>query len=222
MALIKCLECGNDVSDKASACPKCGAPVIRSSSGTASAENAPAKPAIPVSAQQPSPAVSPPSSPKLVKRSKPFLSTGRLLTWAFIVGGGWLAFKLLTGSSLVGAVQGPQAIVNERVELKEGNAMGYAFRLPSQRRIDVEVSAQPKNINVMLMTEEQWAKYQKVKGSLWGGQYQYTQGLSRQGVLTWSGSEILPAGSWRLVIERPSEALLFGDATSASVKITAH
>ncbi len=26
MALIKCLECGNDVSDKASACPKCGAP----------------------------------------------------------------------------------------------------------------------------------------------------------------------------------------------------
>jgi hypothetical protein len=27
MALIKCNECGNDVSDKAPACPKCGAPV---------------------------------------------------------------------------------------------------------------------------------------------------------------------------------------------------
>lgn len=27
MALVKCAECQNDVSDKAAACPKCGAPV---------------------------------------------------------------------------------------------------------------------------------------------------------------------------------------------------
>lgn len=27
MALIKCNECGNEVSDKANACPKCGAPI---------------------------------------------------------------------------------------------------------------------------------------------------------------------------------------------------
>jgi hypothetical protein len=27
MALIKCIECGADVSDKAAACPKCGHPV---------------------------------------------------------------------------------------------------------------------------------------------------------------------------------------------------
>ena len=27
MALIKCSECGNDVSDKAKACPNCGCPV---------------------------------------------------------------------------------------------------------------------------------------------------------------------------------------------------
>ena len=28
MALIKCLECGNNVSDKANACPNCGAPPV--------------------------------------------------------------------------------------------------------------------------------------------------------------------------------------------------
>jgi uncharacterized paraquat-inducible protein A len=28
MALIKCHECDNSVSDRANACPKCGAPVI--------------------------------------------------------------------------------------------------------------------------------------------------------------------------------------------------
>ena len=27
MALIKCTECGHEVSDKASACPKCGCPI---------------------------------------------------------------------------------------------------------------------------------------------------------------------------------------------------
>ena len=27
MALIKCTECGHDVSDKASVCPNCGCPI---------------------------------------------------------------------------------------------------------------------------------------------------------------------------------------------------
>ena len=31
MALIKCPECGNDVSDQAASCPRCGYPVQRSS-----------------------------------------------------------------------------------------------------------------------------------------------------------------------------------------------
>lgn len=30
MALIKCSECGTEVSDKASSCPKCGAPIAKS------------------------------------------------------------------------------------------------------------------------------------------------------------------------------------------------
>lgn len=36
MALIKCAECGNDVSDQAAACPKCGAPPRPGSSPQAS------------------------------------------------------------------------------------------------------------------------------------------------------------------------------------------
>lgn len=30
MALIKCVECGNDVSDRATACPHCGCPITES------------------------------------------------------------------------------------------------------------------------------------------------------------------------------------------------
>lgn len=38
MALIKCPECNNEVSDKAAACPKCGAPVAASGPAIAPAE----------------------------------------------------------------------------------------------------------------------------------------------------------------------------------------
>jgi len=215
MALIRCAECGNEISDKASACPRCGAPV---GSGVAPAPPpAPATPA-PSAPQQATSGLQPPPA----KPIKPFLTIGRLILWAFILGGGWLAFKMATGTSLVAAVRGPQVIVNERLQLKEGSAMGYGFTVPSPRQVDVEVSASPKNVDIMLMTEDQWAKYQKVHGSLFGGQFQYTRALSRQGVMTWSGSDVLPAGAWRVVVERPAEAILFGEATTVSVKITGH
>jgi hypothetical protein len=146
---------------------------------------------------------------------------------AVLVGGvllfcAYIAFRVLTGSSLEGALRGgPQTIVNESLQLKEGSAMSYGFLLPSRRRVDVKVSASPKNVNVMLMTDEQWLKYEKVRGSLWGGQFMYTRALSRQQILSWEGSDELPAGRWRIVIERPKEAILFGDPTNASVTIVA-
>ena len=34
MALVKCSECGKQVSDKASACPGCGAPISAAGAGT--------------------------------------------------------------------------------------------------------------------------------------------------------------------------------------------
>ncbi|RVS47000.1 zinc-ribbon domain-containing protein [Citrobacter freundii] len=33
MALIKCKECGEQVSDKAASCPKCGAPIAKKNKG---------------------------------------------------------------------------------------------------------------------------------------------------------------------------------------------
>ena len=33
MALIKCKECGHDISDKATTCPKCGCPIDNQSNG---------------------------------------------------------------------------------------------------------------------------------------------------------------------------------------------
>jgi len=208
MALVKCVECGNEVSDKATACPKCGAP-----------PSPPASTASPAGAVQ-SGTVPASSAPK---RRSPFVTVGRFFLWAFILGGAWLIYRLaLPGRSVEALVRGPQTIVDERVQLHEGDARGYGFSLPSARKVDVQVSANPKDINVWLMTESQWGTYQKVHGNLTGGRFEYMQGLSRAKILSWSGTDVLPQGSWRIVVERPREAVLFGDATNANVKIVGY
>ena len=81
----------------------------------------------------------------------------------------WLIFNVSTGSSVAGPVRGPQTLFNETITLDEGEAMGYGFTNTMDRRVEVSVAANPQAVNVMLMTEEQWAKYQKVRGKLFGG-----------------------------------------------------
>lgn len=208
MALTACGECGNQVSDKAVACPKCGAPVAeRRDTAHSAAASAPAG----LQAQSPATA------------KKRFFTAGRVIAWLFILlAGGLLLLRVGSGTRLAAAIAGPRTIVDERIELKEGEAQSYGFRLQDPEDVDVQVNAAPKKVNMMLMSEEQWAKYKKVHGSLWGGEFEYKKALSREGVLEWTGSELLPPGSWRVVVERPKESLLFGDSTAARVKVVVH
>jgi hypothetical protein len=134
----------------------------------------------------------------------------------------WYGYKIMYGgSSLRSAVAGPETIVNESRLLDEGEAMGYSFTLPTQRRVEVSIQASPKPVNVMLMRPDQWQEYQRVKGKLFGGRFTYVDALSAQGVTTFSNTTMLPEGSWAIVVERPQASLLFTDKTSAMVTIRA-
>ncbi len=152
-------------------------------------------------------------------KKKQGITASRVVLWSILLGLIFVFFKMKTGSSLAGAVTGPQTIVSETISLKEGQAMGYGFRIPSDRRVEVKVSANPKPVNVMLMTESQWAKYNEAHGSLFGGQYEYKQALSKKSVLQMGESDVLPAGSYRIVVERPQEALIFKKETAATISI---
>lgn len=219
MALISCSECGKQISDKAASCPSCGAPVTAAAAGGAAQAVAPATPG-PAPMAPAAPAVAQaPARPAATPPKKGGFGVGRIFLWGFILFGGWLAFKMATGSSVRGAVSGPQTLVNETIELKEGTAMGYGFTIPTDRRIEVRVNASPKPVNVMLMTEDQWAKYQNVHGKLFGGQFEYKRALSKQSVLQMSDSDVLPSGTYRVVVERAEEALFFKKATAATVTI---
>ena len=202
MALIKCSECGREVSDKAPACPQCGAPIDsgKDIAAIAAMDGPPPKP-----------------------RTRPaFIVLGLV-----VVAGLFLAYRAATNdkaapasAGLGGILRQPQKLASERFELKEGEAKMLTFTLRSDARVEVKVTAQPKNVDVMLMTAEDLEKYKKAKGKLFGGQYTYRQNLSRQGVLTMNETETLPAGTWAIVVQRPNESLLFGDNTVANLDVT--
>ena len=204
MALIECPECKKQVSDKAPTCPQCGAPI----------------------ATIPSP--SPTTTEPIKKRSgtHPFL----IVLIVLIVGISFWYWRASTNirvappsAGLSGLIRQPQKLVDERMELKEGQFFSSSFTLKSDARVQVQVDAAPKNVDVMLMTKEQYGKFQDVSsGNITGGQYTFKQGLSSKQVLQTDKTELLTAGDWVIVVMRPKEALLFQDATSANVAVTVY
>lgn len=211
MALVKCSECGREVSDKAAACPQCGAPV-------AARAASPAPPPAP-----PPPTVAPVAALGASGTSQHIVRfiIGMVVLFSIVGGVGYVVYAMKSGASLRGAVAGPQTVVSETLSLDEGSAMGFGFTLPTPRRVEVSVTATPRKVNVMLMNESDWEAYNKARGKLFGGKYTYRQALSRESVLNMKESDVLPAGSWRVVVERPVEDLFGAKATAATVTILA-
>jgi hypothetical protein len=205
MALIECGECSRQVSDKAPACPGCGAPVASAKVSSAVAT------ARPVAA--------------LPKKKGTLLP----LLLALLCGAGYLAYRANSGPAGSISPAGsppvfrqPEKVVSERVSLKEGEARMYSFTLQSAAKVGVKINANPKNVDVMLMTAADLNSYKNAHGKLFGGRYSYRKALSRQGILEMTESEVLPPGEWAIVVQRPDEDALFKHDTSASVDVTVY
>ena len=216
MALIKCGECGREISDKAQACPQCGAPV--SSAPVAATTSLP--PGVPANWRE---ELAELKSAK--KRTRPILVVALAATVAVVV----IIYRAATSekaappsAGLKAAFRQPQNLVKESISLKEGQAKMYQFELRSDARVEVQVRAKPKNVNVMLMTADELEKFKKALGELFGGQYTYRKALSAQAILNMKETEILPAGRWAIVVQRPQESVLFGDDTAATVDVTVY
>jgi hypothetical protein len=125
-------------------------------------------------------------------------------------------------AGLAGALREPKKVVSDRFSLKEGQAKSFSFNLNTDARIEVRVDASPKNVDVMLMTAADLRQFNQAMGKLFGGKYTYRQALSRQATMKMDQSEVLPAGAWAVVVQRPQEALIFGKETTVSVDVTAY
>ncbi len=200
MALIRCSECGKEVSDKAAACPNCGAPLDTNSQ--------------------------PPNLP--IRKRPSFFALALLGVLVILLGGGFLYWRATTSQSaappsagLAGALRESQTVVREKTELNEGAYKVYSFSLSSDSRIHVKVGADPQPVDVMLMGNDEAQKFSRVQGQLFGGQYTYRQALSSKHVLSMDKTEVLPRGSWAIVLLRPREHVLFQKSTAVNVVITA-
>jgi hypothetical protein len=207
MSLIECPECKKQISDKALMCPQCGVPITSISS---------TKP------------MSPPISKKRTTTSV-IKIVGIIGILVIIIGVSYLFWRAATSNraappsaGLFAALRQPKKVVDERLELEEGQFFYYSFTLRTDARVQVQVDAEPKHVDVMLMTKEEAEKFRQVSGSLFGGQYRYSQVLSSKQVLMMDKTEILPKGEWTIIVMRPSEGLLFWKGTSVNIIVNVY
>ena len=195
MAMIDCPECGKQISDKAPACPNCGVPV----SSVAQAKTPSSKGS---------------SLPRLI-------GFGLLIVLLFVL---WLENANNRGGGALASLIPPQPVklVNESIQLNEGQSMIYPFTLNRNAKVQVQINAEPKDVDVMLMTAVQAQRFKDVSGNLFGGDYTYTQELSGQHILTMDRTATLSPGEWSIVVMRPVEAILFHDTTAVQTVLTAY
>ena len=210
MALIECPECRNQISNKAPACPQCGVPIASTLSALTTETTA-------------SPEVSG-SAKKGFKIHPAFLVL--LVVAAAVIFWLWRSATsdraAPPSAGLSGALRQPDKLVDERIELNEGQSTFYSFRLRTDARVRVQVTAEPKNVDVMLMSKEDQEKFRQVAGKLFGGQYTYRQALSSKQILRMDKTEVVPEGEWSIVVMRPQESLLLREKTTANIVVTVY
>jgi hypothetical protein len=168
--------------------------------------------------------------PIVMKKQRSTLTTALGIVSLFvIVGLVYLFWNSVTNdksappnTGLIGAFRPAVKIVNERAQLNEGQSKIYSFTLRTDARVQVQVNAQPKNVDVMLMSPAQAQRFADVSGRIFDRNYTYNQSLSGLKVLTMDKTAVLSAGEWSIVVKRPVEAVLFQDPTDAQVTVTAY
>jgi len=206
MALIECRECKKQISDSASSCPQCGAPVTS------------------ISATEP---ITPHPSKK--RTTKRIILIPLVIILILIISVSYWFWRASTSdraappsAGLLAALRPSKKAVDERLELNEGQFVSYSFTLKTDARVQVKVDAEPKHVDVMLMTKEESDRFRKVSGKLFGGEYTYRQALSSKHVLRMDKTEVLPKGEWTIIVMRPLEALILQKATSVNIIVTAY
>ncbi len=204
MALIVCLECRKEVSDKAGKCPHCGAPI-----------------ASPTSAWRPAASGSP-----MKGRA---IRAARYVLFAAVLGAAWWIWQAATSgkraplsAGLTAAFRDPVKVADERVALKEGQHVSYPFALKTDSRVHVRVIATGDALDVMLMPRTEAERFRQAGGSLFGGQYAGRQDLSSRQVGWLDKTEVVTKGDWALVVMRPKESSPGKEGNAAEIAVTVY
>ena len=201
MALVECWECAREVSDYASTCPHCGAPIEESEDAIPRAKS---------------------------RRSR---TGCLVVVGLVLIVGGFFVWRSLhsdeaapLSAGLPGAIRSPQELVDESVHLPEGWYKYYLLELYTSARVRVELYASLAHVNVMLMTPSDFEGYQQAQSTVQESDTAYTHRelLSSENVVRYDQTETLPSGEWVIVLERPLENVSSPQSTTVNLTITVY
>ncbi len=204
MGLIFCMECRREVSDKGSKCPYCGAPFAAGSASWG------------------------PAAPASRKRG----GTVRVVKFVLLVavlGGAYWVWQAATSvkkapfsAGLAAAFRDARKIADERLALKPGQHVSYAFGLDTDSRVHVRIVAVSDPVDTMLMSKPDADRFLHAAGDLFAGGYSGQPAFSSKQVGMLDKTEIVPKGEWVLVVVRPRDGGSGAPGSSTEVALTVY
>ncbi len=193
MALVVCIECQKEVSDKAEQCPHCGARIRPAPTPTATAACW-----TPVSTGR--------------SRSSAWRVVRYILLLA-VVAAGWWVWQSMTSdkkapfsAGFSAAFREPRTIADERPSLKAGQNVVYTFALQTDARVHVRVTAVTGPVDMMLLAKADADRFRSAGGELFGGGYSGHPAFSETQVGMLDKTDVVKKGEWALVVMRPKGA----------------
>ncbi len=189
MARVVCMECRKEVSGNAEKCPHCGARVA------------------PV-------AVAACWTPVATGRGRASAwRAARYILLLAVLAAGWWVWQAMTSdkrapfsAGFSAAFREPRTIADERLALKAGQNVVYAFSLQTDSRVHVRVTAVTGPVDMMLLTRADADRFRSAGGELFGGGYSGHPAFSETQVGMLDKTDVAKKGEWALVVMRPKGA----------------
>jgi len=200
MSMIKCGECGGEVSDKADACPHCGNPMQRQGVGPGR------------------------KSGGLFDLGANLANLKVILVLA-IIGVAFYLFlappscRETTSNVYRNVTKESQTLWDETVEVPDGGWLSKGFTLNVEAKVELTVEAvSGPPLNVYLMTPDQHTKFQEAFDNARKGEgdprFEYMQSLSRLSVRSYTEATVLPPGTYHLVFNSTGSGKLFSSEST--------
>jgi hypothetical protein len=114
----------------------------------------------------------------------------------------------------------PKVVMNETRSLSSLDYTYLTMTSAGASEVSVSVKASPRSVDVFLLDEANWKKFETAFAARRSGEFDYHLSLSSLDVLTNEQSVTLPPGTWRVVVQRPSGSEAPADWTIVSVVVT--
>lgn len=204
MALIFCMECRREVSDKARKCPHCGAPIAANT-------------------------VSWIPAPSGSRNRGGAVRAVKFVLLIVVLGAAWWGWQAATSdkkapfsAGFTAAFREPRKIAEERVALKPGQHVSYAFGLETDSRVNLRITAVTCPVDMMLMSKADAERFRTAGGDPFGGAYSGFPALTSTQVGMLEKTEVVTKGEWTLVVMRPKGGATGTESAPADIALTVY